>query len=193
MENEFTVVMANHSDKELIAIVTTERGKYQQLAIDAAEKEIASRGISAEQTESLKAQHLDAWQRDFEFETQHVEGTVRFVNMLIDFIVIIVLFFCASVVLAAIGLQVEEESLVPLMMYGFIYLGYYMSMESAWQQTIGKMITRTKVMTMTNDVPTPGDIVARTLCRLIPFDRLSFLFTRNGFHDSISKTTVVRK
>ena len=37
-----------------------------------------------------------------------------------------------------------------------------------------------------------GDIITRTFCRLIPFDRISFLFVKNGIHDYLSKTKVVK-
>jgi len=193
MENEFMAVMANRSDQELITIVTTDRGKYQPLAIEAAEKEIEKRGISAERQEELQAQSYAAFQDTRHFESRQVDGGIRFVHFLVDSIVIIILFLMAVFGLAILGLEIEDESLTPLMTYCFVFLGYYICMECAWQQTLGKMITQTKVVTMTDDVPTNGDIIARTFCRLIPFDRLSFLFTRNGFHDSISKTTVIRK
>jgi len=39
-----------------------------------------------------------------------------------------------------------------------------------------------------------NDIAQRTLCRLIPFDALSFLFNDSvGWHDTLSKTRIVNK
>ena len=40
--------------------------------------------------------------------------------------------------------------------------------------------------------PEQSDIISRSFCRLIPFDRVSFLFTKNGIHDFLSKTKVVK-
>jgi hypothetical protein len=37
-----------------------------------------------------------------------------------------------------------------------------------------------------------NDIMRRTFCRLIPFDRLSFLFMENGIHDGLSNTRVIK-
>jgi uncharacterized RDD family membrane protein YckC len=193
MENEFTAVMANQSDQQLVAIVTTERPKYQPLALEAAEKEIASRGISEAQYGDYKTQSLESWQKEHDFELRSVDGGIRFANLLVDSIVIVVMYFAALIVLVIVGMEVDDASLAPIGVYLFVYFGYYISMECAWQQTLGKMITKTKVVTMTDDVPTNGDIIARTFCRFIPFDSISFLFTRQGFHDSISKTTVIRK
>ena len=53
-------------------------------------------------------------------------------------------------------------------------------------------VTKTKVVKMNGEKPTDGDIITRTFCRLIPFDRLSFLFVKNGIHDFLSKTKVVK-
>ena len=193
MENEFTGVMAGRSDQELIVIVTTDRNKYQPLAVEAAEKEIEKRGINAEQKQTFQMQSIDEAQNHHDFDMRRADGGVRFANFLIDMIAIVLLFIVSTAGLFAIGLEVQEESLVPLMICGFIYFGYYVSMECAWQQRLGKMVTGTKVVTATDDVPTNGDIIARTFCRLIPFDRLSFLFSKSGFHDSISKTAVIYK
>jgi uncharacterized RDD family membrane protein YckC len=72
------------------------------------------------------------------------------------------------------------------------YIGYYTLMETKYQKTIGKFITKTTVVTKDGAKPEVGDIVRRTFCRLIPFDRVSFLFTQNGFHDKLSDTTIIK-
>jgi uncharacterized RDD family membrane protein YckC len=193
MENEFTAVMANHSNQQLIAIVTSDRGKYQALAIEAAEREIAARGINAQQYHDFHAQSIDSAKKQLDFEMRYADGGLRVANLLIDSIAIVILYVIALVGLLIMGMEASDESWAPMLIYLFVYFAYYISMESAWQQTLGKMITKTKVVTMLDEVPSNGDIVARTLCRMIPFDWISFLFTRQGFHDSISKTTVVQK
>jgi uncharacterized RDD family membrane protein YckC len=72
------------------------------------------------------------------------------------------------------------------------FFGYYVIMETKYQKTIGKFITKTTVVTKDGAKPEIGDIVRRTFCRLIPFDRISFMFTKNGFHDRLSDTIIIK-
>ncbi len=65
-------------------------------------------------------------------------------------------------------------------------------MEIKFQKTLGKFVTKTKVVKLNGEKPTNEDIITRTFCRLIPFDRISFLFVKNGIHDFLSKTKVVK-
>ena len=79
--------------------------------------------------------------------------------------------------------------------YAFSYallLTYFFLMEGLTLRTLGKYATNTKVVMQDGSVPTRQDILIRSLCRIIPFDALSFLGTNGkGWHDSISKTYVV--
>ena len=185
--------MASRSDAELVAIVTTDRNKYQQLAIEAAEHEIESRNISAERRDALQLKNLEHMQLVYDLDTRKVSSSVRFANFIVDIIVIFICNSIFAVLMSLTGIDTSAGTGVPLLFFLIVFCGYYVVMESEWQQTLGKMVTGTKVVTALDERPTLGDIVARTLCRLIPFDRVSFLFTQNGFHDSISKTMVVRK
>jgi uncharacterized RDD family membrane protein YckC len=65
-------------------------------------------------------------------------------------------------------------------------------MEYKFQKTLGKFITKTKVVTKGGEKPELSDIIRRTLCRLIPFDKISYLFTKNGIHDRLSETIVIK-
>ncbi len=82
-----------------------------------------------------------------------------------------------------------------VMDYVFTYLLlliYYTLMEGYTERTLGKYVTRTKVIKIDAEPITLKDALIRSLCRLIPFDMLSFLGTNGkGWHDSISKTYVV--
>jgi uncharacterized RDD family membrane protein YckC len=49
-----------------------------------------------------------------------------------------------------------------------------------FQKTIGKFITKRRVVHMNGEKPKNSDIISHTFCRLIPFDRILFLFTKNG-------------
>lgn len=74
-----------------------------------------------------------------------------------------------------------------------VTLTYYIIMESLLGQTVGKIITRTEVVDEYGHRPSVLRIIGRTLCRMIPLEAISFLFTPIGWHDSISKTLVVKK
>ncbi|OIQ19411.1 MAG: hypothetical protein BM549_10735 [Lacinutrix sp. MedPE-SW] len=72
-----------------------------------------------------------------------------------------------------------------------LYYLYYLIFEYTTGQTIGKIITKTKVVNIDNDLkPSFSTILLRTLCRLIPFEIISYLFSVNGLHDRLSKTTL---
>lgn len=86
------------------------------------------------------------------------------------------------------SLSVIEDYMVS---YAFLVL-YYFVFESLTQRSLGKYATNTKVVLINGEEPTKKDIFLRSLCRLIPFDALSFLGTNGkGWHDSLSKTYVV--
>lgn len=79
------------------------------------------------------------------------------------------------------------------MLYYFTYIGYYFCFEFFNNgQTLGKMITKTRVVNLKHEKPNFRKILWRTLLRLNPFDTLSFLCGQNG-HDSVSKTKLVYK
>lgn len=75
------------------------------------------------------------------------------------------------------------------MALNIVYFGLF---ESLTMRTPGKFVTNT--MVVKNDGTKPDDvrIFLRTLCRLIPLEALSFLWSPGiGLHDSFSKTRVV--
>ena len=85
----------------------------------------------------------------------------------------------------------EEAPLLPLMIVIPVFWGYYILFEYFFQRTLGKLITRTKVVNEADVKPTFKQVVIRTLSRSIPFEYLSFLAISNGVHDRLSKTKVV--
>jgi uncharacterized RDD family membrane protein YckC len=69
---------------------------------------------------------------------------------------------------------------------------YYVLMEGSTGRTIGKYITKTKVVNEKGEIPGFKTIFLRSLCRFIPFEAFSFLGQNSlGWHDTISKTKVV--
>lgn len=77
---------------------------------------------------------------------------------------------------------------------GIVYFCYYFILESIFGQTIGKMITKTKVVNKAYHKPNVWLIFIRTLLRFNPFDTASYLFGKvQGGHDVISKTRLIYK
>ena len=127
-------------------------------------------------------------------DSNAVSSGIRFVNFLIDFIVWLVIAFIVSLLIGVL-FQPTEQGVIQLFGYMLIFgtfIAYFAIMEIKFQKTVGKFVTKTKVVKMNGEKPETSDIIVRTFCRLIPFDRISYLFTKNGFHDLLSKTTVVK-
>jgi len=125
----------------------------------------------------------------------------RFTNFLIDyFFKFILTVFIAILVVMVILDDSAFESLAEMGRLGEIILGsitsliYYSLFEYLTDgKSIGKYITKTRAVK--ND-GTPMDFattMTRTLCRLIPFDALSYLGNKkSGWHDRFSDTIVIK-
>ena len=72
-------------------------------------------------------------------------------------------------------------------LFCFIFL-YYFTSELLFGQTIGKIPDNSFVYYKGNRLKA---IFIRTLCRFIPFEPFSFLFSKKGWHDKLSNTSVV--
>ncbi|SEL08315.1 Uncharacterized membrane protein YckC, RDD family [Aquimarina amphilecti] len=194
MENEFLEVMSQQTDEQLIKILTVEREKYNPLAIEAAESEIKKRNIDTSDFEQIREKVVVEKEQMEKVNSNVVGSGIRFVNFLIDFIVWLILAFIVSFVIE-LFIQPTDQGMISLIGYILIFgtfIAYYAIMEIKFQKTIGKFVTKTRVIKMNGEKPTNGDIIIRTFCRLIPFDRLSFLFVKNGIHDYLSKTNVIK-
>lgn len=128
---------------------------------------------------------------------------IRFANLIIDYIVTFVIGFVIGVLIVLLSeltdsyaiydIVVESENrLVDYIFNAIIVILYYTIIETLTGRSIGKYITKTKVVTHEGLKPTFENILIRSLSRVIPFDSFSFLGTEGkGWHDSISKTYVV--
>lgn len=115
--------------------------------------------------------------------------TVRLTNFVIDTVVYLVFMYLLLLLFRSI---IDKQNVKWISMA--CYLLYYLIFEYFGRRTIGKMITKSKV------ISEDGEqnrffirILGRTLMRFIPLDILSYLFTTKGFHDRISKTITVKK
>lgn len=113
---------------------------------------------------------------------------IRLFNFLIDS----VLFFLIVLIISFLMKNYIERDNLKWLMIIFYYL-YYFIFELAFGQTIGKMITKTKIIDIeTQSHPKVFKIFIRTLSRLIPIDFISYLFIVNGFHDILSQTKTIK-
>jgi uncharacterized RDD family membrane protein YckC len=68
---------------------------------------------------------------------------------------------------------------------------YYFILEGIFNTSAGKCATNTIIVNSFGQVPSVGQRLGRTLCRLIPFEAFSFFSTsRRGWHDTITDTYV---
>lgn len=183
------------SNKELVRIVTVEVHKYEQEAVKAAENELSKRSIT-----KLKMAELVKEVAQENTSVQQIQDYVssswmRFTNFIIDFVIYVVLVLAGSLALDSVFVTTNSDLILGIgyFMMFLIFMAYYGLSEYFFQKTAGKYVTKTIVVTKEGAKPGAGTIIIRTLCRLIPFDRLSFLITKNGFHDRFSDTMVIRE
>ncbi|WP_417194994.1 RDD family protein [Bizionia sp.] len=195
MENEFEQAMYERTDEELIKIVTLEKNRYKPIALEAAEIEIEKR--------KLKISEFDEIIREAKIEKDNkqivnsnvVGSGVRFLNYLIDIIATYLLILIVFIILGLFITPFKDSFLAVLLTIITVFgtaMSYYTIMEIKFQKTLGKFITKTKVVKLNGEKPNPSDIINRTICRFIPFDGISYLFVKNGLHDYLSKTKVIK-
>ena len=117
----------------------------------------------------------------------------RAVNYLIDVIVasFIILFIGTVLKIEIITAKGEMTNAGIFIMFITIPI-YYFILEFLFGKTIGKVITRTKVISSDGTRATFIQCTIRSLSRLIPFEQFSGLLLKGNFwHDSIPKTVVV--
>lgn len=119
---------------------------------------------------------------------------LRFKNHLIDSVIcslLVFLFYAIAVML--IDFSNKDEIFLRYFIFFFLVVRtiYCTVFEFYFFRTIGKAVTKTKVVTEEGGYPGFQKIFLRSICRLIPFNEFSFLFG-TGWHDSISKTMVVK-
>ena len=93
--------------------------------------------------------------------------------------------------LTELDLESLRYSLIVTQILTFVY---YLIFEGVTRgRTLGKIMTDTSAITQDGTPFTFKHAFTRTLCRFIPFEMLSALISYLPWHDSITKTAVVRK
>nr|WP_321221542.1 RDD family protein [uncultured Psychroserpens sp.] len=127
---------------------------------------------------------------------------IRFANFVLDYIVQILIGGAIGFVIGVVSELTGSYGFIDFFfnsgrlmefIFGYIILLiYYTTIETLTGRSLGKYITKTKVVLYDGSKPTFNEILVRSLCRLIPFEHFSFLGEEGkGWHDSISKTYVV--
>jgi len=127
----------------------------------------------------------------------------RFLNWLIDKLVVYGLIAAALVVALLFGGEVVEQwldGMDTITDYAISYsafLVYYILMEGLFGFTVGKLITGTRVVDAQGRRLDFRRGFLRSPCRMIPFDAVSLFLSdddvRRAWHDSITRTYVVRR
>ena len=125
----------------------------------------------------------------------------RFANHMLDLVFLYVFAIISGIILVLFLVyldpsyiySMEEDNWFTDYLFGFIIVFiYYFISEATTGRTLGKLITKTKVVDLNGNKPNAIQIMKRTFSRMIPFEAFSFLGSDDlGLHDTLSKTRVV--
>jgi uncharacterized RDD family membrane protein YckC len=115
----------------------------------------------------------------------------RFGHHLLDMLFYFVLVALVGFVLGLLGLgSIISQGYRYVLSFSIMFI-YYSASEAFFGRTLGKLFTKTKVVSEDGSPLKIGSALLRTSCRFIPFDGISFMVKPVGWHDKISKTRVV--
>jgi len=129
---------------------------------------------------------------------EYASAGQRFVNYLIDLIIFYVLMFIVGIfigIAAVAGVASTESVAITILTYVFaiaFYLLYYTLLEGSKGKTLGKLVSKTKVITEDGTPMTYNKAFFRSLSRLVPFEPLSVFFGLKMWHDQWTNTMVVK-
>jgi uncharacterized RDD family membrane protein YckC len=136
---------------------------------------------------------------DFNVEFEYASRGQRFLNWLIDYVLIIVAY--VFILASLFGLTGEANNYADESTSGFdfksyiillaFFVGYYTLCESLLNgRTLGKLITGTRAVKTNNESLTFNDALLRSLSRIVPFEVFSGFGT--PWHDSWTNTMVIK-
>lgn len=144
--------------------------------------------------EHLPVEMVGRWRRFFTFLIDYVGHSIFSLVVVVPYVAF-VLFRGGDAALDA--LESQATTVIDYVIAIGFMLAYYILMEGLFGATLGKMLTGTRVVNAQGGKPSWGQIVGRSFARLIPFEPFSLLLSdddvRRGWHDSLSKTWVVRR
>jgi len=112
-----------------------------------------------------------------------IDKGIRITNYITDMLAIFILCMIITIIFNSTNSKYVT-------FYSVMFL-YYLLLEGFTGQTLGKMLTKTKVVLKDGSNPSFIKILIRTLWRLFPLDLFSYLFGSGlGIHDSLSSTKI---
>ncbi len=119
----------------------------------------------------------------------------RLANLLVDFVGITLTSMLFGLILggARVILHFNMQQLMRGLFGWTVIFLYYLACEALFGQTLGKLVTGTRVVTESGGQPAFWQILARSIYRFVPFEPFSlFNLRRIAWHDRWSNTRVVR-
>jgi uncharacterized RDD family membrane protein YckC len=119
----------------------------------------------------------------------------RLANYLIDIIVAYMVIFLLMIPIGmSIGVNGDSASFLGIyyLIFFGVFFAYYTLLEGSKGKTIGKMITKTKVLMVSGEPVTYSKAFMRTLCRIVPFEFISAFLGTSMWHDKWVDTIVVK-
>ena len=124
----------------------------------------------------------------------------RLFNLVVDYCFVFVLLIVVFFVLILAGAEEwvptrehSEELTRQVISVGALFI-YYVITEYFWSgKSLGKFITRTKVIMQNGDSPNLKAVLYRAFTRFIPFEFLSLLVDNQTWHDRLSGTIVIEE
>ncbi|GAA4832212.1 RDD family protein [Algivirga pacifica] len=117
-----------------------------------------------------------------------MNSVTRGLNFIIDNLIFLLIAFSFSFLLQS----TLEQHIVRNILIVTYYL-YYFLFEWLLGKTPAKFLTKSQVVSLQGEQsPSFGQILIRTISRMLPIDFISYFFSGNGIHDYISKTRLVK-
>ena len=168
-----------------------DESKYKNGVYELIKKEAEKRWLNKELIEEKI--------KDKKLEKKMASTGQRFLNFIIDIFACYAISIFFAVVLISTGIidkNTPDDTLESWLVWILSLFTYYFICELKFQRTLGKLVTKTKVIVLDGKKPTTSQILGRTLARFIPFEVLSGFLSQRfhtwyGWHDSLSGTMVV--
>lgn len=125
----------------------------------------------------------------------------RLLNVIVDIVAFYIVTFIAGVVAGLIGAAMQSNSdrvlpgvvqLIFLFAFLAIYVLYYTLLEGSKGKTLGKLLTKTKVVQIDGSPLGYKKAFVRSLCRLVPFEFISVFFGGLMWHDQWAYSMTVQ-
>jgi phage shock protein PspC (stress-responsive transcriptional regulator)/uncharacterized RDD family membrane protein YckC len=190
-------IYAKMSDGKLLELLSGSKEEFKEGAYEIISEEAKRRNLSIADLNKEITERAIAKEREKRFASTGK----RFLNWLMDHLIMLGLTYALFFVLAILGLFpdslrifIEKSGKAADYIIGIpVFFFYYFIFESIYQRTPAKFITRTKVLDIEGKKPKRAQIAKRTLSRFVPFEPFSGFGAVKwyGWHDNWSNTMVV--